>query len=100
MTVIALPGGRGVGGRGLKLALVVASVSNGDTISTGLISCTGAVVCHQASTSIGASASAFAAEVTSISGGTVTVNVISRTTTPALAAYTTDADVACVAWGS
>ena len=100
MTVVALNAGRGAGGRQLKLAMVVASVSNGDSITTGLLSVTGAVVCHNASTDIGASASAFDATVRSISGGTVTVTVISRTTGPALAAYDTDANVACIAWGS
>ena len=87
-------------GRGKKLAVVVASVSNGDDITTGLSSIDAVVVCHQASTALGSSASAFLAEVRSTSGGTVTVNVISFTTGPAIAAYDTDANVACIAVGS
>lgn len=96
MALYSLATGRGVG---KKLAVVVASVANGGTIATGLKSVDGAVVCHQASTALGSSASAFLAEVRSISGGTITVNVISFETTPAIAAYTTAANVAAIAVG-
>jgi len=86
-------------GRRVILAFGSASVSDGDTIDTGLNTVLGAVVCHGASTAIGASASAFDATIRSVSGGTLTLTVISRTTGPALAAYNTDAVVYFIAVG-
>ena len=87
-------------GVGKKLAVIVASVANGGTITTGLLVLDGVAVCHQASTALGAGASAFLAEMRSAAAGVITVNVISFTTGPAIAAYATAANVCAVAVGS
>jgi hypothetical protein len=100
LTIYALPKEGLSAGRGKKIAVVVASIANGGTITTGLTSIDGAVVCHQASDALGASASAFLAEMRSASAGVITVNVISFTTTPAVAAYATAANVCAIAVGS
>jgi hypothetical protein len=100
LAIYALPREGLSAGRGKKVAVVVAAVANGGTITTGLTSIDGAMVCHQASTALGGSASAFLAEMRSASGGVITVNVISFTTTPAVAAYTNAANVCAIAFGS
>jgi hypothetical protein len=90
------------GGRGKKLAVVVASVSDGDTITTGLASIDGAAVCCQASTVLAAGTdSAFLAEMRSASGGVITINLIAfQSTGPVIEAYATDVNVCAVAVGS
>jgi hypothetical protein len=100
LAIYALPKEGLSAGRGKKVAVVVAAVANGGTITTGLSSIDGAVVCHQASTALTNSASAFLAEMRSASGGVITVNVISFTTTPAVAAYASAANVCAIAFGS
>jgi hypothetical protein len=90
------------GGRGKKLAVVVASVADGDTITTGLTSIDGAAVCCQASTALADSSdSAFLAEVQSVSGGVITINLIAfQSKGPAIGAYATPVNVCAVAVGS
>lgn len=88
-------------GGGRKLLFSgVSSIADTGTIDTGLTELESYVVCHGASTTIGAGVSAFDATVTSVTGGVVTVTIISRTTGPALAAYAVAADVALIAVGS
>ena len=101
MAIYALPKEGLSGGRGKKLAVIVASVANGGTITTGLSSIDGAMICHQASIALTTTASAYLAEMRSASGGVITVNVISfGTTGPAIADYGTAGNVCAIAVGS
>lgn len=87
-------------GKHYLLAVGSVSVADTDTIDTGINSIVSAVVCHGASTTIAGTDSAFDATISGITDGTITVTVIARQTTPALAAYATTATVYFVAVGT